>query len=80
MVLGVRRWLVALLVGVLVLLAVVPAAEAGLKDDRYDGNIFALYAGNGSLVPPRVTLADALGRPDRATVLVLYLDDSQDCK
>ncbi|NBD32643.1 MAG: thioredoxin family protein, partial [Cyanobacteria bacterium] len=29
-----------------------PSAIAGLDDDRYDGNIFALYAGNGSLVPP----------------------------
>jgi hypothetical protein len=27
-------------------------AYAGLNDDHYDGNIFALYAGNGSIVPP----------------------------
>jgi len=54
-------------------------ARANLTDDRYDGNIFALYAGNGAIVPARVTLAQSfeLGRP---TMLVLYLDDSSDCK
>lgn len=51
------------------------AAEASLNDDRYDGNIFALYAGNGSLVPPRSTLALALEQ-HRVAVVVYYLDDS----
>jgi hypothetical protein len=56
-----------------------PVALAGLNDDNYDGNIFALYAGNGSLVPPRVTLAQALkyGKP---SLVVIYVDDSSDCK
>ncbi len=56
-----------------------PAALAGLNDDNYDGNIFALYAGNGSLVPPRVSLEQALkyGKPSLA---VIYVDDSRDCK
>lgn len=54
-------------------------AFAGLHDDRFDGEIFALYAGNGSLVPPRVTLADAFQRK-RPILLVFYVDDSQDCK
>jgi hypothetical protein len=54
-------------------------ALAGLHDDRFDGDIFALYAGNGSLVPPRVTLKDALQRK-RPALLVFYVDDSQDCK
>jgi len=56
-----------------------PSAIAGLDDDRYDGNIFALYAGNGSLVPPRVTLAESMkgGKP---SLLVFYLEDSKDCK
>lgn len=57
----------------------VPPALAGLNDDRFDGNIFALYAGNGSLVPPRVTLAESLKRGN-PTLLVFYLDDSSDCK
>jgi hypothetical protein len=60
------------------LLLLVPGAApawAGLDDDRYDGNIFALYAGNGSLVPPRSTLAEA--RADgRVAVVIYYLDDS----
>lgn len=66
------------LVGCLLLMGVSPAL-AGLKDDRYDGEIFTLYAGNGSLVPPKFTLAEALKR-DRPTLLVLYIDDNNDCK
>ena len=50
-------------------------ASASLDNDRYDGNIYALYAGNGSLVPPRSSLAEALAA-DRVSVLVYYLDDS----
>ncbi|MEQ9625976.1 MAG: thioredoxin family protein, partial [Coleofasciculus chthonoplastes F1-TOW-03] len=42
------------------LLLSTPSALAELNDDHFDGNIFALYAGNGSLVPPRVTLADSM--------------------
>ncbi len=57
----------------------IPPALAGLNDDRFDGNIFALYAGNGSLVPPRVTLAESLKR-GKPALLMFYLDDSSDCK
>jgi len=64
--------LTVLLVG---LLAWPLGAWASLDNDRYDGNIFALYAGNGSLVPPRLTLEEALA-DHRVTVLVFYLDDS----
>ncbi|MEL6221354.1 MAG: thylakoid membrane photosystem I accumulation factor [Cyanobacteria bacterium J06627_8] len=60
-------------------LSVLPA-HASLTDDRYDGNIFPLYAGNGSLIPPRVTLAQALERSDRPAILSFYVDDSSDCK
>lgn len=63
-----------------VLLAMPTPAWASLNDDRYDGNIFPLYAGNGSLVPPRMSLENALGRGDRPIVLGLYVDDSEDCK
>ncbi|MBD2550394.1 thylakoid membrane photosystem I accumulation factor [Microcystis elabens FACHB-917] len=51
-------------------------AAASLENDRYDGNIFALYAGNGSLVPPRSSLAQSL-EEHRVAVLVYYLDDSR---
>lgn len=56
-----------------------PTALAGLNDDRYDGNIFALYGGNGSLVPPRMTLAETLPR-QKPALLVFYIEDSSDCK
>lgn len=53
--------------------------QAKLTDDTYDGNIFALYGGNGSIVPPRITLDQSLqlGRP---AMVVFYVDDSADCK
>lgn len=54
-------------------------AQAALTDDRFDGNIFALYAGNGSLVPARVTLANSLER-EKPAILFFYVDDSADCK
>ncbi len=54
-------------------------ALANLADDHYDGNIFALYAGDGSLVPPKTSLAEALRGP-KPTLLVFYVDDSRDCK
>jgi len=64
----------------IIILCLPTAAIAGLNDDRYDGSIFPLYAGNGSLIPPRTTLARSLSRPDRPTVLGFYVDDSEDCK
>lgn len=54
-------------------------AFAAIDDDRFDGNIFALYAGNGSLVPPQVTFADSL-KSERPTLVTYYLEDSSDCK
>jgi len=56
-----------------------PSAIAGIKDDRFDGNIFVLYAGNGSLVPPKVTLAASV-KQKKPVLLVFYVDDSSDCK
>ncbi len=53
--------------------------EAKLTDDTYDGNIFALYGGNGSIVPPRISLSQSL-EIGRAAMLVFYVDDSADCK
>lgn len=62
-----------------VLFWLTPPALAGLEDDRLDGNIFVVYAGNGSLVPSRLTLAESLKRHD-PVILTYYLDDSTDCK
>ncbi len=74
-----RRFLfLCLLLAYLFILSATPA-NAGLKDDRYDGNIFVVYAGNGSLVPPKATLAKALAE-HKPALLVFYVDDSSDCK
>lgn len=56
-----------------------PSALAKLNDDKFDGNIFVLYAGNGSLVPSRVSLAESMKR-EKPAILVFYVDDSSDCK
>ncbi len=47
--------------------------------NSYDGNIFPIYAGNGSLVPPPSTLSESL-KNERTSVLVFYLDDSSTSK
>ena len=54
-------------------------ASASINDDRYEGNIFILFAGNGSLIPPRLSLVESLQR-QMPTILVFYVDDSSDCK
>ena len=41
-------------------LALPGPAQAARDTNSYDGNIYALYAGNGSLVPPRSSLAQAM--------------------
>ena len=61
------------------LVLVVSPVQAVLNDDRYDGNIYALYAGNGSLVPPSNTLGESLA-DGRTAVIVYYLDDSSTSK
>ena len=47
--------------------------------NSYDGNIFPIYAGNGSLVPPQSTLLESL-KNERTSILVFYLDDSSTSK
>jgi thiol-disulfide isomerase/thioredoxin len=54
-------------------------AFAGINDDKYDGNIFVVYAGNGSLVPPKEPFAQALAE-HKPIFLAFYIDDSSDCK
>ena len=69
-----RNWLAALLAAVVFLLPLSPV-EAARGTDSYDGNIFALYAGDGALVPPRLSLEEALSG-EKPIVLAFYLDDS----
>lgn len=74
------RGLCLTLVGVLTVLSLWGSpAWAGLDDDDYDGNIFALYAGNGSIVPPRFDLSQSL-KQKKPTLLFFYVDDSRDSK
>lgn len=74
-----RPFLLGAFCTVLLTLSFVAPAQAGLTDDHFDGNIFPLYAGNGSIVPPKFTLAESLKR-ERPIILVFYVDDSSDCK
>ncbi|AFY75014.1 hypothetical protein Syn7502_03117 [Synechococcus sp. PCC 7502] len=75
-----RIWLCLVLVVLVGILGFSSPTSASLRDDRYDGNIFALYGGNGSLIPPRVTLSQSLNELNRPALLVFYVDDSSDCK
>ena len=69
----------ALVLMMCLLLPGMPTANAEINTDRFEGNIFVLYAGNGSLVPSKVTLAESIAGA-RPTILVYYVDDSSDCK
>ncbi|QNI55017.1 thioredoxin-like regulatory factor of photosystem I titer [Synechococcus sp. BIOS-E4-1] len=71
--------LIRSIVAVLALMLMALPAKAIRETDSYDGNIFALYAGNGSLVPPAVTLAESQ-QAGRTSVIVFYLDDSSTSK
>jgi thiol-disulfide isomerase/thioredoxin len=74
-----RHFLALSLLVISFLIASVQPATAGIKDDKYDGNIFVVYAGNGSLVPAKVTLKQSL-EENKPAILVYYVDDSRDCK
>ena len=70
------RPLAAAALCLLLALAAWPAGVQAARDtNSYDGNIYALYAGNGSLVPPRSSLAAAMA-DHRPIVLGFFLDDS----
>jgi hypothetical protein len=56
-------------------LALAAPAQAARDTNSYDGNIFALYAGDGALVPPHLSLADAMAAK-RPVLLAFFLDDS----
>ncbi len=63
---------------ILLILYVNPVYSAR-DTNSYDGNIFPIYAGNGSLVPPPSSLSESL-KNERTSVLVFYLDDSATSK
>ncbi len=53
--------------------------NASRTTDSYDGNIFPIYAGNGSIVPPQTSLKESIEN-ERISILFFYLDDSEDSK
>ncbi|MEL6493701.1 MAG: thylakoid membrane photosystem I accumulation factor [Cyanobacteria bacterium J06623_7] len=67
------------LIAVIICFCWILPASATLDDDRYEGNIYVLFGGNGSLVPPRMDLPTSLQR-EKPAILVFYVDDSRDCK
>lgn len=73
------RFLTIVITICLCLCSIALPAQAGIEDDKYDGNIFVLYAGNGSLVPPKVSLAESL-KINKPALVTFYIDDSSDCK
>ena len=74
-----RRFLAISLLLACLLFMDMRSANADLNNDRYDGNIFVVYAGNGSLVPARATLKQALAE-HKPALLAFYVDDSSDSK
>ncbi|CCH65904.1 hypothetical protein RINTHM_14470 [Richelia intracellularis HM01] len=70
-------FITALIIGLFII--IVKPVVAGINDDRYDGNIFVVYAGNGSLIPPAQTLEETLAR-HKPAILTFYVDNSSNCK
>lgn len=67
------------LIAICLCFLIIQPVFAGANDDHYDGNIFVVYAGNGSLVPPKESLATALAE-HKPIFMMFYVDDSSDCK
>ena len=76
---GWQRCLSLLMLVSCMLFMSMPQALAAINDDTYEGNIFVVYAGNGSLVPAQFTLKQTLA-VNKPAILVFYVDDSSDCK
>ena len=57
----------------------VTTVHAARDTNSYDGNIYPIYAGNGSLVPPASPLSSSLENK-KTSVIVYYLDDSATSK
>ena len=62
----------------LVCISVQPAYSAR-NTNSFDSNIFPIYAGNGSLVPPASSISKSISNK-RTSVIFYYLDDSATSK
>ncbi|KGG15187.1 MULTISPECIES: thylakoid membrane photosystem I accumulation factor [unclassified Prochlorococcus] len=74
-----RFFVKPLFILVFTLLVFITPAFAARDTNSFDGNIFPIYAGNGSLVPPQSTINDSL-KNKRTSVIFYYLDDSATSK
>ena len=68
-----------LIIFISILISINIPTYASRISDSYDGNIFPIYAGNGSLVPPQTSLKESI-QNKRVSILFFYLDDSADSK
>ena len=68
-----------LILSFLLFIAAAPSVNADINTNSYDGNIFALYAGNGALVPPSTSLEEAV-KLKKPILLAFYLDDNNSSK
>ncbi|WP_322505608.1 thylakoid membrane photosystem I accumulation factor [Chroococcidiopsis cubana] len=57
----------------------IPSALAGINDDNYEGT-FCVVWWKCLTSTTKTTLEKSMAASDRATLLVLYLDDCSDCK
>ena len=73
------RFLNLIIIYICIFICVNIPAYSSRITDSYDGNIFPIYAGNGSLVPPQTSLKESI-QNNRISLLFFYLDDSADSK
>ena len=73
------KYLILLLFTFLINFYPIASLQASRSTDSYDGNIFPIYAGNGSIVPPQTTLKDSISNK-RVSILFFYLDDNANSK
>ncbi len=69
----------SILIFTFVILIPISPTIAARDTNSFDGNIFPIYSGNGSLVPPQSTLENSI-KNNRTSVLIFYLDDSATSK
>ncbi len=73
------RFLKLIIIYVFIFMCINIPVNGSRISDSYDGNIFPIYSGNGSLVPPQTSLKESI-QNKRVALLFFYLDDSSDSK
>ena len=73
------RFVKCIFIYICILICINLPAYGSRITDSYDGNIFPIFAGNGSLVPPQTSLKESI-KNKRVALIFFYLDDSADSK